>query len=395
MKYQVTFYCPDRHVQYDAGRTPDKKGVGGGVTARIRLAQALARNGHAVTMICNCVRDEEHIGVHYLPLEQVKEIKTEVLLLSTSGGALSLEPLLDLKISSKLKILLVYGIPKPKGIDDIGVDYFYPPSNFIREVMLNEWEGVTKEKIFVTYFGVLKSNFERGDLSARLFPRNMFRLAYIGHPSKGKDAAMGILSILRKKDKRYHLHVFGDERLWGEKINWYKMWFVRTPGVKNFGMINQRRLARELLTCTFGLFLQARLEPYANVTLEALSAGCIPIASPVGGFKEQIIEGWNGYFAEGPHNDPVTWEKTAELIHALASDPEKIKELSLHARQSTYEWDMVAQSWEDHWDMVLNPGSQKLSILEYQCSNCSNNAVKFVDGLHCPHCGIFSRLTKS
>ena len=42
MKYRVTLYCPDRHVEYDAGRTPDQKG--GGVTARIRLAQALARN---------------------------------------------------------------------------------------------------------------------------------------------------------------------------------------------------------------------------------------------------------------------------------------------------------------------------------------------------------------
>ena len=138
MKYQVTFYCPDRHVEYDAGRTPDQKGVGGGVTARIRLAQALARNGHDVSMICNCLRDEVHLGVHYLPLDQVREIDTDVLLLSTSGDPLSLEPLLQLKVSTKLKILLIYGIPKPKGTEKIGMDYYYPPSNFIRQVMLAE-----------------------------------------------------------------------------------------------------------------------------------------------------------------------------------------------------------------------------------------------------------------
>ena len=270
MKYRVTFYCPDRHVEYDAGRTPDQKGVGGGVTARIRLAQALARNGHEVDMICNCLRDEVHLGVHYLPLDQVRGIDTDVLMLSTSGDPLSLEPLLQLKVSAKLKILLIYGIPKPKGIEAIGMDYYYPPSNFIRQVMLAEWGDVPQERIFVTYFGVVKKNFERS--STNTVPRDPFRLAYVGHPSKGRDAAIGTLKILRKTDSRFHLYTFGDERLWGGKAK--RIRFL--PGVKDFGMINQLELAQQLLTCTYGMFLQARLEPYANVTLEALERGDHP-----------------------------------------------------------------------------------------------------------------------
>jgi len=390
MKYRVTFYCPDQHVQYDAGRTPDKKGVGGGVTARIRLAQALVRNGHIVKMICNCARDETHLGVQYIPLQHAKEIETDILLLSTSGDALSLEPLLDLKYSSKLKILLIYGTPKPKGTDAIGIDYYYPPSNFIRQVILTEWGNIPQDQIFVTYFGVVKQNFERSNLSESLFPRNRFRLAYVGHPSKGRDAAIGILSILQKMDPRYHLHIFGDERLWGGKRQRMKF----TKGVKNFGMINQRRLAQELLTCSYAIFLQARLEPYANVTLEALSAGCIPIASPIGGFKEQLIQGWNGFFVEGPHNDPSTWDEAARLIHKLNNDHERADTISQNARQSTYEWDVVAQSWEEHWDTALNPIANKKSG-QIQCPTCMKDALEFADGFHCLSCGYFSQFVRA
>jgi glycosyltransferase involved in cell wall biosynthesis len=391
MKYRVTFYCPDRHVEYDAGRTPDQKGVGGGVTARIRLAQALARNGQDVSMICNCNQNEIHLGVHYLPLDQTKEIDTDILLLSTSGDALSLEPLLKLKVSAKLKILLIYGLPKPKGTEEIGLDYYYPPSNFIRQVMLTEWGDIPPERIFVTYFGVVKRNFERSETEAERSPRDPFRLAYVGHPSKGRDAAIGILKILRKTDSRFHLYTFGDERLWGGKAK--RIRFL--PGIKDFGMINQQELAQKLLTCTYGMFLQARLEPYANTTLEALSAGVIPIASPVGGFPEQIIEGWNGFFIPGPHNDTATWEETAHLILKLSAEPEKLKTLSTNARNSTYEWEFVAQSWEEHWDKALHPESGKTGRRILACPNCTNEVSESSDGFHCPRCGYFSRFVKS
>ena len=55
MSYRVVIYCPDRHISYQAA-TPDKKGVGGGIVARIRLAQHLARQGHQVAVISNVPR---------------------------------------------------------------------------------------------------------------------------------------------------------------------------------------------------------------------------------------------------------------------------------------------------------------------------------------------------
>jgi hypothetical protein len=36
------------------GRLLLRSGIGGGITARVRLASALVRRGHAVTVVCNC-----------------------------------------------------------------------------------------------------------------------------------------------------------------------------------------------------------------------------------------------------------------------------------------------------------------------------------------------------
>ena len=74
---QIDIYCPDRHFLYD-GKTPDQAGVGGGLTVRIRIAAALAKRGHRVSVICNCAQQSVHEGVIYRPLEQVDRIQTDV-----------------------------------------------------------------------------------------------------------------------------------------------------------------------------------------------------------------------------------------------------------------------------------------------------------------------------
>ncbi|HAV77202.1 MAG TPA: hypothetical protein DCX53_07600, partial [Anaerolineae bacterium] len=379
MKYKVTFYCPDRHIQYDGGRLPDTRGVGGGVNARIRLSQTLAQRGHNVTMICNSIKDEVHLGVHYTPLDTEREITTDILILTTSGGDLDLKPFLKLRTTSKLKILLLHGIPKPIGTDEIRPDFYYPPSNFIRHIMLTEWNNVPKGKIFVTHRGVMKKNFESTDPYLSALPRDKYRLAYIGHPSKGRKPAIEVLKLLQKIDSRYHLFIFGDEQLWGSKAQAFKS----IQGVKNFGLINQNELANELMQCRFGIFLQTRLEPYSNAMLESLSAGCIPIASPVGGYNEQIIPNWNGYFIDGHPDEPSTWKKTENLIGRLQGDEELINTIEKNARQSTYDWDVVARSWEEHWEVALNPAFPIPDHRYHQCHNCNNNTIEYSDGLHC------------
>ena len=75
-RYDVTIYCPDHHLVYD-GRTADRQGIGGGVTARIRLSRALASLGHRVTMLVSCPREDTYNAVRYVPWPRGDCIRTD------------------------------------------------------------------------------------------------------------------------------------------------------------------------------------------------------------------------------------------------------------------------------------------------------------------------------
>ena len=389
MKYNVTFYCPDRHILYDGGRLPDKKGVGGGVTVRIRMAHALASLGHSVTMICNCSRKEVDRNVLYIPLDAASVIESDILILTTSGGDLSLLPFLDLTVTTKLTILMAHGVDQPKGLHQISIDRYYAISNFIRTVMHNDW-GIPSNKIFVSHHGVSRDYFQPVRTGAIANKRDPFRLAYLGHPQKGRDAAFGILKILRNRDSRYHLYLFGDERLWGERAR--MIWGVK--GIKNFGLINQKKLARELLGCSFGIFLQSRREPFGLTIIEAMTAGCIPIASPVGAYREIIQDDKNGFLVEGDPNNPNTWESVANLISELQTKPSYIENLRSNAQNWPLDWLDVVKTWEQHWDIVLETVPPEKFTSPHACKECESPLIEFSDGLHCSSCGTYFKNVK-
>jgi len=385
MKYRVTFYCPDRHITYDGGRQPDQKGVGGGVNARIRLSQSLADRGHDVSMICNCSRKEVHQQVLYIPLDEAREIDTDILILSTSGDKQDLTPIFTIAVKTRLKILLIHGTAMPGGTLDISPDYFYSLSNFVRDLIVTDWGIRDERKIFVSYRGVIKKYFEPDPASPANSRRDPFRLVYSGHPSKGRSTALEILGNLRELDPRYNLYVFGDERLWGGN----KARRIFTRNVRNFGTVPQSTLARELLTCSFGIFIQARLEPFGQTLIEAMTAGCIPIASPVGSYRELVQHGRNGFLIEGPPDDPSTRARAAGLIHELRQDATRLDEIRRNAMQSTMDWQQIVQAWEQHWDIAAGNVPADQYQAAQTCPACMGKVLHLEDGYHCTKCGRY------
>src|ERR1051325_11376571 len=130
-QYKVSIYCPDRHISYD-GTILEQRGVGGGITVRLRLAQALAARGHDVSVICNCPRPLVHAQVKYLPLDEVKSLEADVLILHSTGDKLDFSPVLAMPVLAPIQIAFVDGVDAPKGLDKIRFDHLVAPSNFIR-----------------------------------------------------------------------------------------------------------------------------------------------------------------------------------------------------------------------------------------------------------------------
>src|SRR5262249_53553502 len=154
-----------------------------GLTARIRIATALAGRKHRVTMICNCPRRSVHRGVSFVPLDEVRAIACDALLIHSSGGALDITPLQSLSIEARLRILVMSGVELPRGAIELARDAIYLCSNFVRTKISQS--GIAPSRTFVTHYGVNRWNW-----MGWLPPfRNRRRLIYTSHPSKGFDAA--------------------------------------------------------------------------------------------------------------------------------------------------------------------------------------------------------------
>ena len=381
-KFRVSMYCPDHHLSYD-GSTPDKQGVGGGVMVRIRLAAALAKLGHQVTMICNCPRAATFDGVRYIPLAQAQSIDTDVLILSSSGGDLDLRPALKLDIKASLRLIWVHGTPLLKGLHEIPFDYVCSPSNFIRQVALDDW-GVAREKTFVSYHGVDAAFLQR-PLFANPARRNLFKLVYSSHPSKGLDAALGVLRILRRHDPRFELHIYGGNRLWGGTDQAP----AQEDGVFYHGMIGQKQLSRELQTSHIALNLQDRLEPFGLSLIEAMASGNIVMASPMGAYPEILRDGYDGFLIEGNHMAAETWERVAQMTLSLVSAPDFSEFIRHNAQAAVRDWETVARTWSGHWEWAL--GQSERTMWAHPCPTCGGAQLPLADGYHCASCGLYLR----
>lgn len=373
---RVTVYCPDRHLLYD-GATPDGRGVGGGVTARVHVATALAARGHAVDVVCNCRAPRVHEGVRYQPLDAVDAIDTDVLVAHTTGDALDLRPILRLRVRAGRQIVFVDGVDAPQGLDLVPMDHLIAPSNFIRDVARDDW-GVDPRRVFVSHHGVRRRLFAASRETASLH-----RIAYATHPSKGLDAAIAVLRVLRRHDARFELHVFGGPGLWGQAPSHCG----DEPGLVDHGLVGQADLATELRRSGFALYLQTRREPFGIAIAEALAAGCVTIASPVGAHPEIVDHERTGFLLAGDPSAPSTHERAAALIRTVVNRPDLATRIAHDARAAPLDWGTVAATWEQYWSWLAAGRPEDAATDARGCGECGEPALLLDDGRHCVACG--------
>ncbi len=375
---RVVLYCPDRHLTYD-GRTPDVQGVGGGVTARVRMARALARLGHHVTQVVNCPRCETIDGVDYRPLEDAGRLQADVAVFNTSGGALDLTPGLDLDLAARLRIVWLHGTHPPGGLDRLQYDALYSVSNFLARIVIREW-GIPASRLHVTYSGYEPAHFSAAQADTPV--RDPFQLIYFSHPSKGLETSLAVLSELREREPRFHLEVVGGARLWGGA----EAAPVRAEGVHDHSLLGQHALTPLLLRSTYAMQLQDREEPYGLTVIEAMRAGLVVIASPVGALPELIADGVNGVIVHGDHRQPSVRRAAADAILKLHANPEARSALVRRGSAAAPDTETLARAWVQDWQARLGEAEP----VRVTCSNCGMIAHRLADGDHCTACGLFT-----
>jgi glycosyltransferase involved in cell wall biosynthesis len=262
-------------------------------------------------------------------------------------------------------------------------DYLYAKSNFLCRLAREQWD-VRSERIFVAHNGIEAAHYAR--FLRRPPQRDPFRLVYFSHPSKGLATSLAVLRNLRVKDPRFTLSVYGGDALWGQQQGAPP----DDPGASFHGLIGQKALARELFGCGFSLSLQARLEPFGMVITEAMRAGCIVLASPVGAYPELIRDGEDGYLLPGDHESEDVQARAAELILKLAQNPQASAYVRRNAQTMMWDTDTMVRVWLRHWDWWFE-GKPLAAPAGGECPQCGGVSLWLADGYHCTVCGIYRR----
>ena len=234
-------------------------------------------------MICNCALQGQFDGVSYIPLDSVERIETDALIAHSSGDRFDITPLLSIPLNARVRVVAVSGVALPTGTPEFAPDSISVCSNFVRKEIARMYPFAAPKDIFVSYYGVNRWNWPTA-FSPRRDPR---RLLYSSHPSKGLEAARAVARQLRMQDERFTLHSFGGNQLWGGVEDPPPV----EPGILYGSLVNQRRLAAEYKRSAFLMQLQTRPEPFGITVVEAMAAGCLVVASPVGAFTELIQHG--------------------------------------------------------------------------------------------------------
>lgn len=93
--------------------------------------------------------------------------------------------------------------------------------------------------------------------------------------------------------------------------------------------------------------------------IEAMRAGRIVLASPVGAYLEIVTHGKNGFLIPGDPLGVPTRRVAVSLILELVRNPEYSDYLRRNALQTPLSWDQVARTWEGHWEWALSAATRK------------------------------------
>lgn len=368
-------HCPDRHLSYD-GTTPSTKGVGGGVTARIRLAEALVRAGHRVEMICNAPDAVTVSGVTYIPLTQAGPRSCDVLIAMSTGGALDITDVARAGHRAALVMCWVQGYARIAGMAEMSPVSVVCCSNFVRGVATATW-GLAPERLAVLHNGVDRALFSMP------VDRDPHLLLYTSHPSKGLEAAKAVLRRLRVHDPRFRLAVCGGPGLWGHE----ERDLGREPGVDYLGLLGQDALAEHYGRASFSLHLQQFEEPFGIALAEAQAAGCVPVASAVGAYPELVRDGYSGWLVHGDADDDGVHARAAEQVLATVASPGLREHLVRHCPDGVLEWDVLARAWEGFCLHLLGDEAAPQPLSAAGCAADGGPLLPLADGYHCLQCG--------
>jgi glycosyltransferase involved in cell wall biosynthesis len=330
---EILFFNPDTNLVYD-GSTPDRRGFGGGKTAVVRVATALAELGHTVEVACNCGRPSQVAGVSYTPWQDFGEARRRrrrlTVLVTTAD--------LDLTVFQPhrrdgRRVVWLHGVSPVKGLREVEPHRLAAVSRFVADTFSS------RDHLPASLISVVQNGYWPPNFAGEWPPRDLYSLAFTSHWAKGLAAAVEIQQRLAAADSRFRLDVYGGPELWGGTAGEGK---IEAPGVTYHGLVDQRQLARRLMSHGFLLGISSIPEAAPLSNIDAMAAGCVVITNNIGGIPEYVTDGDDGVVLEGGPGDSGFVDVAVAAVAGLAADPVRFARLSGAARQRPRPWSETA-----------------------------------------------------
>ncbi|MBN2627422.1 MAG: glycosyltransferase [Spirochaetales bacterium] len=179
---------------------------------------------------------------------------------------------------------------------------------------------------------------DHGDICSRLnFPPESVLVLFAGNEYHRKGLALIIEALALIPEKHVHLLVLGQD----EKRD-YAALADRRHVSEQVHFLGRQEGIEKFFAASVLFVLPVNYEPFGLVGIEALSCGTPVLVTEVGGFKDYVKDGANGFFIKREKKD------IAEKISLLLKDRDLWEKMSLKGRETAleYSWERVGAMYE-------------------------------------------------
>lgn len=213
----------------------------------------------------------------------------------------------------------------------IAADKIIVINEYTKQLLLDR--GINGNKIITIPPGVDCKRFNVSKTS----PKNRVELIAVGSliERKGFDVMLKGISKLKEKNNNFHLKIIGDgpQREYLEKTaKDYEL-----NDVLSFeGYVSHRDIDKYYEKSDIFINM-SRAEGFATVCLEAMASGLAVVSTKVGGYKEAVSDGEDGFIISID-----SFEDLAEKINILMEDKKMLQKFKINARKKMeeyYDWE--------------------------------------------------------
>lgn len=346
------------------GGTLATKSLGGSESAAIRVARAIARRGHHVTVFSGGHTGGVFDGVTYLPIEQaVPYLQSTPHDVTIISRALELVPV---QYASKLKILWCHDLAMKRSRAAFGqglwnLDAVYLLSAFQLAQYKTVHPGIPDSVFVQTRNGIDLHEFPTN------VPRHPRKLVYGSRPERGLETCLAVMQELANRGSDFTLHVAGYDNPvphLAPYVASLMAWAQRLPNVVMVGPLTQAAWHREVASARamlypgppshsgFGVFREISCIALA----ESMACGTPFVGVSKGAIAETLGDG-GGILLGDESTDCQSRAHIVAMADAVESLRDDATWDALHAacrrRAAALSWDDVARDWERDWHWRL------------------------------------------